>query len=653
MGQKIVVQIRDKIATCLTDVPVVCGNSDYVVAFDFDAEWDKHRVKTARFKSNCKHEDVVFEDNECPMPPIFNAKIAWVGVFAGDLSTSTPAIVHCKPGILDGEDIPAPPRDDVYTQLVALTEEAIQTAESVEERANNGEFKGDSPVKGVDYFTEDDKTEIVNEVTEGVKPELDETLAGKLDVPTGVSHIWGTDQNGNLVYHTWSQSASGKSFVRRTPYGQVKTKEAIADDDSVNLRQMNEALENVLAGASADLEREVGVLTKKVANLEAGVAGDMFTVDDATAYVKSIPADAAPYAELRAVGGMVHAHEIPVINLYEESVLAEENGREYEVGDGGARINVSDGTVQITPLEYGYGHSFDYYKTQHTIGEIFPNAKAGKTYVFHYDTGEYGGAIHGMTLGSKFTMTEEILQSKMTCYVANIFDGFDDVAYAATYSNISLTEEGGGTRYLTEAKVTSLEIRNASGEVTHTFAIPEAVQALDGFGWGAESYWYGVRRYAVNSIGWDENGRPTFVKRVEKKVFDGTEYWRKSTTQAGVYFAFSIPDAYGQGATVCNKHPSESPDYKGIPAAYLASDFIVFPDNPPDTVNGWKAQLAEWYAKGDPLTVYYELAEPIVTDISHLITEDNLIPVDGGGVIIAQNENEESAPTTIMYPLRA
>ena len=51
-------------------------------------------------------------------------KDSLVGVFAGDLSTSTPAIVHCKPSILDGEDVPAPPREDVYSQIVELCEEA-------------------------------------------------------------------------------------------------------------------------------------------------------------------------------------------------------------------------------------------------------------------------------------------------------------------------------------------------------------------------------------------------------------------------------------------------------------------------------------------------------------------------------------------------
>ena len=143
LGQRITIEIVDKIATCLTELPVVCGNSDYEVEFKFDEEWNEHSVKTARFRVNGEYTDVVFEGDICNMPIITNAKIVWIGVFAGELSTSTPAIVYCKPSILDGEDVPAPPRDDVYSQIVALCNEAVETAKSVEERADNGDFKGD------------------------------------------------------------------------------------------------------------------------------------------------------------------------------------------------------------------------------------------------------------------------------------------------------------------------------------------------------------------------------------------------------------------------------------------------------------------------------------------------------------------------------
>ena len=148
MSQRITIRIHDKIATCLTETPVVCGNSDYVIDFEFDEEWNAHNVKTAVFKVNGEIVRKVFEGTVCEMPVFQNTLVAWVGVFAGTiddgtLSTSTPALVRCKPCVTDGDTLPAPPPDDVYNQIVELCNEALSTAASIEERANNGEFKGE------------------------------------------------------------------------------------------------------------------------------------------------------------------------------------------------------------------------------------------------------------------------------------------------------------------------------------------------------------------------------------------------------------------------------------------------------------------------------------------------------------------------------
>lgn len=149
MSQRIQIRIVDKIATCLTELPVVCGNSDYEVEFLFDKEWEKHNIKTGVFVVNGESIKQIFEGNICKVPVIQNTLVAWVGVFAGTiddgtLSTSTPAIVRCKPCVTDGENVPAPPKDDVYNQIVKLCEGAVETAESVERRAENGEFTAES-----------------------------------------------------------------------------------------------------------------------------------------------------------------------------------------------------------------------------------------------------------------------------------------------------------------------------------------------------------------------------------------------------------------------------------------------------------------------------------------------------------------------------
>ena len=154
MSQRIVIEIVDKVATCLTKKPLVCGNSKYKVEFVFDEEWDEHPIKTAVFNVNGTRIEKVFEGNVCKFPVIQNALVATVGVFAGTiddgtLSTSTSALVRCKSCATDGGNIPAPPPDDVYNQIVGICSKAVTTAKDVEERANNGDFNGEKGADGV------------------------------------------------------------------------------------------------------------------------------------------------------------------------------------------------------------------------------------------------------------------------------------------------------------------------------------------------------------------------------------------------------------------------------------------------------------------------------------------------------------------------
>ncbi len=119
--KEINITIRDKIAENVSGKGYVCGNSDYTVIFDFDSEWDEFDTKTARFiKQDKTFMDVVFTGNECPMPILSNTYNIYVGVFAGDLHTTTPAHISAKKSILCDNGTPAAPSKDVYAQIMEL-----------------------------------------------------------------------------------------------------------------------------------------------------------------------------------------------------------------------------------------------------------------------------------------------------------------------------------------------------------------------------------------------------------------------------------------------------------------------------------------------------------------------------------------------------
>ena len=100
------IKIRNKIAETESDVAYVCGNSDFVIVFDFDDEWLDYDVKTARFKYNGTYQDIIFHGNQIDVPVIENTYKIYIGVYAGDLHTTTPAVLNAKKSILSGSGTP-------------------------------------------------------------------------------------------------------------------------------------------------------------------------------------------------------------------------------------------------------------------------------------------------------------------------------------------------------------------------------------------------------------------------------------------------------------------------------------------------------------------------------------------------------------------
>ena len=122
MNKTFNVTVKDKIAVNMTDdVLYICGNSDFVVNFGFDSEWDEFDTKTARFiKDDRTYQDVVFQGSQCQVPIISDTYKIRVGVFAGNLKTTTSAVISAKKSILCGNGSPAAPSDDVYNQIMDL-----------------------------------------------------------------------------------------------------------------------------------------------------------------------------------------------------------------------------------------------------------------------------------------------------------------------------------------------------------------------------------------------------------------------------------------------------------------------------------------------------------------------------------------------------
>lgn len=123
------INVTNKRAVLVGSPVIVCGNSGYTLEFTFDAEWSAESVRTARFvyvrDGSVQYQDVVFSGTTAQVPVLANIKEVRVGVFAGDLHTSTPALIPCEKSIRCGTGAPEDPTPSQYDQIMALLSEDV------------------------------------------------------------------------------------------------------------------------------------------------------------------------------------------------------------------------------------------------------------------------------------------------------------------------------------------------------------------------------------------------------------------------------------------------------------------------------------------------------------------------------------------------
>lgn len=160
----------------------------------------------------------------------------------------------------------------------------------------------------------------------------------------------------------------------------------------------------------------------------------------------------------------------------------------------------------------------------------------------------------------------------------------------------------------------------------HTLPIPEAVQALDGYGLGIDDTLY-------NYIDW---GKKQFVQRVKEIVFDGSDDENWSVFNNNLYT--NVLDKVVKDKSLVLSDCAYT--------VYVGGGVNAFgvETNGALDVASWKAYLA-----GNPMTVCYELAEPIITDISDILSADNYIEVEGGGTLTFENEYKYDVPSEVTF----
>lgn len=174
------------------------------------------------------------------------------------------------------------------------------------------------------------------------------------------------------------------------------------------------------------------------------------------------------------------------------------------------------------------------------------------------------------------------------------------------------------------------------GDTTHT--IPEAIRNLPGYGWSAgtaRNYVDYENKKYVQSVGSVDLGTLTWITGSTGKV----SFQTSQVTGQKLTKNYSVPPNI-----ICSKYSTESQNelwghinVTGITTNANVDGYVYVNDTSYTDATAFKQAM-------QGVILYYELANPIITDISDLIPDDFLrnIEVEAGGSVTFQNSNGDS-----------
>lgn len=317
----------------------------------------------------------------------------------------------------------------------------------------------------------------------------------------------------------------------------------------------------------------------------------------------------APVTEVESVG----ANLIPY--PYSETTKTLNGITFTDNGDGSVTVN---GTATNTSGLYLSKNNLNFFKVGQTYS-LSGGADQVKIDIL------FQGVVWG---GAKFTITEEMLNAPNINVEIRIEKG-TSVSNVKVYP--MLNEGSTALPYSPYAR--------------NTLPIPTEVQALDGYGDGINDTCY-------NYVDWEKK---QFVKRVGKVDMGSLEWFKVDNVLDFTYFAYvadmkvaTDSDNRKAGFICSHYNPSTNVDNTALDDKSMirhSSIRFFIRDSSYSDVSAFKSAMSG-------VMLYYELAEPIITDISDLLPEDNFIGVEGGGIITMANEYEYAVPSEITYQIK-
>ena len=465
----------------------------------------------------------------------------------------------------------------------------------------------------IDYINGTGDARLADDILNAIKGVLASKVETDIEGIATLSDLFASVESGDLVKAI--RVSDGKSLDETL---KIIGEETITEVERTLTEYEAEKLAPIVAEAEilresvSSAQSRLSRVEKKVENLGAALKLPIIE-DTEVAYTKIVPDGALPYAEVAKVGGMSHKTE---------------NGLRH------AKVTeIKSESANLIPFPY-----YDGSRLEHN----------GITFNVNAD-----GSIHvkgTATAEARFYLTRGIQWASEDVYSSGssvTADGktFKSVAYLNSgtyplYVRVSVAESANG---IDKTLYPTINYGDTALPFTpyaeyEPLPIPEAVQALDGYGFGVDAEYH-------NYIDWEAK---KYHNEVITKVIGGTYgWWAGSTNGGGIRFQMRpFPAMKANSNVVCDKYATTTTQdsWNNIEGISSNGDTLQIKDDRFTTVSELKAHLAE-----NPITVVYALATPEVTDISDILSDDNFIRVEGGGTITAVNEFGLDAPTEIIY----
>ena len=387
---------------------------------------------------------------------------------------------------------------------------------------------------------------------------------------------------------------------------------------------------------------KISSFDKRLENLEAAISPEIVTpvVDDTVAYQKTVPKGALPNAAITEIGGMSYVKNGVLVDskvtavesvgrcLIPASAVYGSFATEVEK-DGRKCFRFITGSSQrFNPIKFKEKTSYTIRVDACSVKKESAANNVDWIFAFYYTDGT--NSILNNTPDGVWRTKTLVSDAGKTVSAIGIavqewrIDNYVDIESFLFVEGTEIPEDC--KPYFRES-------------------LPIPADALDGWG-------QGVNAQYCNKIVLDPlEGVKKYVNKVKTVVLDGatSKVGYVGETNGKYYANFTPSVAATSGTNFVSSHLTKKwADEPGNIYIDNWGNFTMFnTDQSLTSVAKWN----EWLQSNN-ITICYELATPTETDVSHLFTDDNLLPVEAGGTITAVNEYEQAVPFTIEYTVK-